>query len=323
MAESSASKVTVPGDKRLENLKVNAGPSLFSKLPIVRELRVAVGWQKAMLVAGLIITAFFVLVAIFAPLIAPYGYSQIRDDAGVAFPTQAPPSAEHIWGTTVGGFDVFSRTVWGARTAVIAIIVAVLLSIFIGVFLGLVSGYFGGWIDRVLVVIADAIYSFPSLLLAILMAIMISGGQSSLMGGIMASGISITVVYIPQYFRTIRAEVMRIKSSAYVESAKVAGFGNARIILNHILPNCMGPIIIQATLAVGSAILSAASLTYLGLGADAAAPDWGVMLSQGRQYLQSEAYLTIIPGLAISVTVLAMNWIGDGLRDAFDPKMRK
>ena len=162
MTESTATKVGVPGDKRLGDLKVNKPVPWYGKLPVVRDLKIAVGWQKAMLVTGLVITGVFLLVAVFAPLIAPYGYSQIKDADGVSFPTQAAPSSKHIWGTTVGGFDVFSRTVWGARTAVIAIIVAVLLSIFAGVLLGLISGYFGGWVDRVLVVIADAIYSFPS-----------------------------------------------------------------------------------------------------------------------------------------------------------------
>ena len=227
MTAASANKVTVPGDNRLDELKLGNKTPFWHKIPIIKELRVAVGWQKGMLITGLVLTAFFLLVAIFAPLIAPYSYAQLKGADGVSFPAQAAPSSEHIWGTTAGGYDVFSRVVWGARTAVIAIVVAVLLSIFAGVLLGLVSGYFGGWVDRVLVMIADAVYSFPSLLLAILMAIMISHGQSGLWSGIFASGISITVVYIPQYFRTIRAEVIRIKESAYVESARVVGASTA------------------------------------------------------------------------------------------------
>ena len=211
MTAASANKVTVPGDNRLDELKLGNKTPFWHKIPIIKELRVAVGWQKGMLITGLVLTAFFLLVAIFAPLIAPYSYAQLKGADGVSFPAQAAPSSEHIWGTTAGGYDVFSRVVWGARTAVIAIVVAVLLSIFAGVLLGLVSGYFGGWVDRVLVMIADAVYSFPSLLLAILMAIMISHGQSGLWSGIFASGISITVVYIPQYFRTIRADVIRIR----------------------------------------------------------------------------------------------------------------
>ena len=263
MSESTETRVGVPGDARLENPNIEKPQSWFAKLPVVRDLKIAVGWQKGMLVTGLVLTGFFLLVAVFAPWIAPYGYAQIKGDDGVAFPTQAAPSREHIWGTTVGGFDVFSRTVWGARTAVIAIVVAVLLSIFAGVFLGLVSGYFGGWVDRVFVVIADAVYSFPSLLLAILMAIMISGGQSSLWGGILASGISITVVYIPQYFRTIRAEVIRIKDSAYIESAKVVGASTWRIMSKHLLKNSTRTLPVILTLNSSEAILTLAGLGFL------------------------------------------------------------
>ena len=277
MSNASANKVTVPGDERLNKLNVNAGAPLWSKIPIIKELRVAVGWQKAMLVTGLSLTAFFLLVAVFAPLIAPYGHAQIKDANGVSFPAQAAPSAEHIWGTTAGGFDVFSRVVWGARTAVIAIVVAVLLSIFAGVMLGLVSGYFGGWVDRVLVMIADAVYSFPSLLLAILMAIMISHGQSGLCSGILASGISITVVYVPQYFRTIRAEVIRIKESAYVESARVVGASTWRIMTKHLLKNSTRTLPVILTLNSSEAILTLAGLGFLGFGIEpTAAAEWGV-----------------------------------------------
>lgn len=281
MSESTETRVGVPGDARLENPNIEKPQSWFAKLPVVRDLKIAVGWQKGMLVTGLVLTGFFLLVAVFAPWIAPYGYAQIKGDDGVAFPTQAAPSREHIWGTTVGGFDVFSRTVWGARTAVIAIVVAVLLSIFAGVFLGLVSGYFGGWVDRVFVVIADAVYSFPSLLLAILMAIMISGGQSSLWGGILASGISITVVYIPQYFRTIRAEVIRIKDSAYIESAKVVGASTWRIMSKHLLKNSTRTLPVILTLNSSEAILTLAGLGFLGFGIEpTAAAEWGYDLNR-------------------------------------------
>src|SRR3954451_10962633 len=168
----------------------------WRQLPVVHQLRQSVGLQRGMLVAGLVLMAVFVLTAVFAPLLAPYGYGQLRDADG-PFGAQQPPSSEHWLGTTVGGYDVLSRVIYGARTALLVIVVAVLLSIVAGVLLGLVSGYFGGWVDRVLVVVCDAIYAFPSLLLAIIVAIVISGGQSSLWGGIMATAISITVVFIP------------------------------------------------------------------------------------------------------------------------------
>src|SRR6478735_10756857 len=192
----------------------------WARLPVVHQLRQSVGLQRGMLVAGLVVTGLFVLTAALAPWLAPYGYGQLRT-GDEAFGSQQPPSAEHLLGTTVGGYDVLSRVLWGARTAALVIVVAIAASIVIGVLLGLVSGYFGGWLDRVLVVVCDAIYAFPSLLLAIVLAIAISGGQSSLWGGIMAAAISITVVFIPQYFRVIRAETVRIKAEAYVEAAKV------------------------------------------------------------------------------------------------------
>ena len=197
----------------------NTGPrAFFRRLPVVHQLRQSVGLQRAMLVIGLVITGIFVLTAALAPLLAPYGFAQLRDADG-AFGAQQEPNAKHLLGTTVGGFDVLSRVIWGTQTAFLVIVVAVILSIFVGVFLGLVSGYIGGWLDRVLVVIADAVYAFPSLLLAIIAAIAISGGQSSFWGGIFAAALSITVVFIPQYLRVIRAETVRIKAEPYVESA--------------------------------------------------------------------------------------------------------
>ena len=160
---------------------------LFRRLPVISHFNKSVGLQRGMLVAGLILTTVFVLTAIFAPLLAPYGYAQLSDADG-GFPAQQAPGGKHLLGTTVGGYDVLSRVIWGTQTAIMVIVVAVVMSIFIGVILGLVSGYIGGWLDRILVVIADAIYAFPSLLVAIVMAIVISGGQSSLLGGIYRRG---------------------------------------------------------------------------------------------------------------------------------------
>ena len=315
---------TVPGDDRLAELKAKNQQSFFAKLPIVKQLRIAVGWQKGMLITGLVLCAFFLLVAIFAPLIAPYGYSQIKDASGKSFPTQSAPSAEHIWGTTVGGFDVFSRTVWGTRTAVIAILVAVVCSIFIGVILGLVSGYFGGWVDRVLVVIADAIYSFPSLLLAILMAIMISGGQSGLWAGILSSGLSITVVYIPQYFRTIRAEVVRMKESAFIESARVIGAPTWRIMTKHLLKNSTRTLPVILTLNSSEAILTLAGLGFLGFGIEpTAAAEWGYDLNRSVSDVTAGIWWTaVFPGLAIVLIVLGITLVGESLNDLADPRLR-
>lgn len=297
--------------------------SLWERLPVVHQLRQSVGLQRGMLVVGLVITALFILLSVFAPLIAPYGFAQLRAD-GKPFGAQQPPSAAHIWGTTSGGYDVFSRVIWGTQTAILVIIVAVILSIFAGVLLGLVSGYFGGWLDRVLVVICDAIYAFPSLLLAIVMAIAISGGQSSLWGGILAAAISITVVYIPQYFRVIRSEVVRIKAEAYVESARVVGASNSRIMFRHVLRNSTRTLPLIFTLNSSEAILTLAGLGFLGFGIEpTAAAEWGYDLNKAVDDVTSGIWWTsIYPGLAIVLVVLGITLVGESLNDLADPRLR-
>jgi peptide/nickel transport system permease protein len=297
--------------------------SLWDRLPVIHQLRQSVGLQRGMLIAGLCITGMFIVIAIFAPLIAPYGFSQLKDANG-QFGAQQPPSPAHIWGTTVGGYDVFSRTIWGSQTALIVIVVAVVLSIFAGIFLGLVSGYFGGWLDRVLVVVCDAIYAFPSLLLAIVMAIVISGGQSNLWGGIFAAAISITVVFIPQYFRVIRAEAVRIKSEAYVESAKVVGASSSRIMFRHVLRNSTRTLPLIFTLNSSEAILTLAGLGFLGFGIQpTAAAEWGYDLNKALSDVTSGIWWTsLFPGLAIVLVVLGITLVGESLNDLADPRLR-
>jgi len=295
----------------------------WHRLPVVAQLRRSVGLQRGMLVAGLVICAVFLLTALVAPLVAPYGFGQLGDDGG-AFPRQAPPSAEHLWGTTVGGYDVFSRVVWGTRTALAVIVVAVVLSITLGVALGLVSGYLGGWLDRVLVVIADAVYAFPSLLLAIVVSIVISGGQSSLWGGILAAGISITVVYVPQYFRVVRAEAVRLRSEAFVESAKVNGSSVGRIMGKHVLRNATRSLPLILTLNASEAILTLAALGFLGFGiGPTAAAEWGYDLNRALSDTASGIWWTgVFPGAAIVLVVLGITLVGESLNDLADPRLR-
>jgi peptide/nickel transport system permease protein len=295
----------------------------WRQLPVVHQLRQSVGLQRGMLVAGLVLMGVFVLTAIFAPLLAPYEYGQLRDPGG-PFGAQQPPSSEHWLGTTVGGFDVLSRTIWGARTALMVIVVAVLLSIVAGVLLGLVSGYFGGWLDRVLVVVADAIYAFPTLLLAIVVAIVISGGQSSLWGGIFAAAISITVVFIPQYFRVVRAETVRIKAEAFVESARVIGASNWRIMTRHVLRNATRTLPLILTLNASEAILTLAGLGFLGFGIQpTAAAEWGFDLNRSISDVSSGIWWTSVPpGVAIVLTVLGLTLVGESLNDLADPRLR-
>jgi peptide/nickel transport system permease protein len=292
-------------------------------LPVVLQVRQSVGLQRGMLVAGLVLTGVFVLTAVLAPLVAPYEYGQLRDADG-PFGAQAHPSGNHLLGTTVGGYDVLSRVIWGTRTALFVIVVAVLLSIIAGVLLGLVSGYFGGWLDRVLVVVCDAVYAFPSLLLAIVVAIVISGGQSSLVGGVLATAISITVVFIPQYFRVVRAETVRIKSEAFVESARVIGASNWRIMVRHVLRNATRTLPLILTLNASEAILTLAGLGFLGFGIQpTAAAEWGYDLKQSLSDVTSGIWWTsMFPGVAIVLTVLGLTLVGESLNDLADPRLR-
>lgn len=297
--------------------------SIWRRLPVVHQVRQSVGLQRGMLVAGLILTGIFLFTALFAPLLAPYGFSQLRDDSG-NFGAQVPPGGEHILGTTVGGYDVLSRVIWGSRTAVLVIVVAVALSIFAGVLLGLVSGYIGSWIDRVLVVISDAVYAFPTLLLAIVAAIAISGGRSSFWGGVLAAAISITVVYIPQYFRVIRAETVRIKAEAYVESAKVLGASTPRIMFRHVFRNATRTLPLIFTLNSSEAILTLAGLGFLGFGIEpTAAAEWGYDLNKSISDVTSGIWWTsLFPGLAIVLVVLGITLVGESLNDLADPRLR-
>ena len=297
--------------------------ALWKRLPIVHQLRQSVGLQRGMLIAGLVIVGIFLLTAIFAPLIAPYGFSQLSDENG-NFGAQVAPGGAHVLGTTVGGYDVLSRVIWGSQTALGVIVVAVALSIFIGVALGLISGYLGGWLDRVLVVIADAVYAFPTLLLAIVAAIAISGGQSNLWGGIFAAAISITVVFIPQYFRVIRAETVRIKSEAYVESAKVIGTSTPRIMVRHVLRNATRTLPLIFTLNASEAILTLAGLGFLGFGIEpTSAAEWGYDLNKSLSDVTSGIWWTsVFPGAAIVLVVMGITLVGESLNDLADPRLR-
>ena len=297
---------------------------ILNRLPVISHVRQAVGLQRGMLIAGLVICALVLLAAALAPLIAPYGYAQMAYEDGSRFGAQQAPSAAHIWGTTVGGYDVFSRVIWGARTAVSVIVVAVALSLFAGVALGLISGYLGGWLDRILVVVADAIYAFPSLLLAIVMAIVISGGQSSAWGGILAAAFSITVVFIPQYFRVVRAETVRLKAEPFVESAIVLGASRTRIITKHVFRNATRTLPLIFTLNASEAILTLAGLGFLGFGIEpSSAAEWGYDLNKSLSDVTSGIWWTSVwPGIAIVITVLGITLVGESMNDLNDPRLR-
>jgi peptide/nickel transport system permease protein len=295
----------------------------WRRLPVVRQLRQSAGLQRGMLVLGLVLVAVFVLAAALAPLIAPYGFNQLRDDAG-GFPRQAPPSAEHLWGTTVGGYDVLSRVIWGSQTALAVVVLSIVLSMFLGVLLGLLSGYLGGWLDRILVVVADAVYAFPTLLLAIVVAIVVSGGQSSYWGGIVAGAVAITVVFVPQYFRVIRAETVRLKAEAFVESAQVIGASTWRIMLRHVLRNATRTLPLIVTLNASEAILTLAGLGFLGFGiGPTVGAEWGYDLNRALADTASGIWWTgVFPGSAIVLLVLGITLVGESLNDLSDPRLR-
>lgn len=282
------------------------------------------GLQRFMLLLGVCLIAFFLLLAILAPWIAPYDFNQVRGDDGVLFGTQQPPSADHWFGTTVGGTDVLSRVVYGARTAVEVIILAVVVSGVVGVPLGLVSGYLGGWLDRVLVLVMDALYSFPSLLLAIVVSIVVSGGSSGALGGIASAAISITVIFIPQYFRVIRNATLSVKSEPYVDSAKVVGVRTPRILFRHILSNVAQTLPVIATLNASEAILTLAALGFLGFGIEpSAAAEWGYDLNKAMPDATNDIWWTgLFPGLAIVLVVLGVTLLGESLNDITNPLLR-
>ncbi len=293
------------------------------RIPVLSHLRASVGLQRVMLLIGLVLTGVFVIVAALAPWLAPFGFAQ-RSSDGVDFGTLQPPGPVNLLGTTVSGFDVLSRTIWGAQTALLAIVCAIAFSIFLGVVLGLVAGYFGGWLDRILVVLADAIYSFPSLLLAIVMSIVISSGQSTLWGGILASAIAITVVFVPQYLRVVRAEVLRVKSEPFVESARVTGVPTARILTRHVLRNATRSLPVVITLNASEALLTLAGLGFLGFGIEAtSAAEWGYDLNRAVSDVTSGIWWTsVFPGVAIVLVVLGVTLVGESLNDLSDPRLR-
>ncbi|GAA1323509.1 ABC transporter permease [Leucobacter albus] len=295
----------------------------WHNLPLVKQLRQSVGLQRGMLVTGLVLVVLFAVVALFAPLIAPYSYSALSGPDG-DFGSLTAPSAAHPFGTTIAGYDVLSRVVWGARTAFLVILIAVVSSIFVGTMLGLVSGYLGGVLDRVLVMIADAIYAFPSLLLAIVLSIVISGGQSSLWGGIWAASLSITVVFIPQYFRVVRSEVVRVKAEAFVESARVIGSSRARVMFKHVLRNSTRSLPLVFTLNASEAILTLAGLGFLGFGIEPnSAAEWGYDLNKAIADVTNGVWWTSLwPGLAIVLVVMGLTLTGESLNDLADPRLR-
>ncbi len=260
---------------------------------------------------GLAIILLLVFCAIFAEVISPY--NPTAQDLAHMFET---PSSAHWLGTDEFGRDILSRLIYGARVSLQVGFVAVGIALVLGGFLGAVSGYYGGRLDNAIMRVMDVLLSIPQTLLAI--AIVAALGPS-LMNLMIAVGISA----VPTYARIVRGSVLSIRNMEFIEAARAVGSPDLRIILKHIIPNSMAPIIVQSTLGVASAILNAAGLSFIGLGIQPPNPEWGAMLSGGRQYIRDFPHMTLYPGLAIMFTILALNFLGDGLRDALDPKLKR
>jgi peptide/nickel transport system permease protein len=252
--------------------------------------------------------ALFLVVAVLAPWVAPH--DPIEQDL---YNRLTSPSAEHLFGTDDFGRDIFSRVIYGTRISLRIGIVAVLIALVAGTAIGLVAGFYGGAADQVLMRLMDLMLAFPSILLAIGIVAVLGPGLENAM-------IAIGVVAIPQYARLVRASTLTVRETDYVQALRALGAGDVRILLSAILPNSLAPLIVQATLSLATAILDAAGLSFLGLGAQPPTPEWGAMLSGGRELILSAPWVLTYPGIAIFVTVLAFNLLGDGLRDALDPK---
>jgi dipeptide transport system permease protein len=268
-------------------------------------------------VIGLVVFTIILVVAILAPLFAPHAPNEQNRQVLLAVPFwMEAGSASYLLGTDAVGRDILSRLIYGARFSLFIGVVVVTLSVISGVLIGLVAGFFRGKIDTAIMRLMDIILAFPSLLLALVLVAVLGPGLTNAM-------IAISLVNQPHFVRLTRASVISEREKEYVIASRVAGAGTFRLMFKTILPNCLGPLIVQATLAFSAAILDAAALGFLGMGAQPPTPEWGTMLAESREFISRAWWVVTFPGLAILITVLAINLMGDGLRDALDPKLKR
>ncbi len=261
-------------------------------------------------IAGMIVILILLLTAIFADFIAPYHYATQNLEN-----TRVAPNAENWFGTDNFGRDIFSRVVYGSRISIQVGFIAVGVAMIVGGILGSVSGYYSGRVDNVIMRLMDVLLAIPGILLAIAIAAALGPGLVNVM-------IAVGIASIPRYARIVRASVLSLRDQEFVEAARAVGANDFRIITKYILPNCMAPIIVQGTLGVAEAILSAAGLSFIGLGIQPPIPEWGAMLSTARVYIRDAWWMSIFPGVAIMITIFGLNLLGDGLRDALDPRLK-
>ncbi len=267
-------------------------------------------FRNKLAITGLVIMGTFLLTAIFAPLIAPY--DPIKQELIMR---RRPPSQEHALGRDDLGRDILSRIIFGARLSLQVGVVSVGFAIVIGAVIGALSGYAGGWVDNIVMRLMDIMLAFPALLLALAIVTILGPGLMNML-------YAIGIVSIPAYARIVRASVLSVKEQDYILAARAIGAPPSRILFRNVFPNTLTPLIVQGTLGIGTAILDAAGLSFLGLGAQPPRPEWGAMLGQGRYAVFTAPHIVLFPGMAIMLTVLGFNLLGDGLRDSLDPKLR-
>ena len=267
--------------------------------------------KNIILYIGAVLTIFLFVIAVLAPYITPYDPTKMEISQKFI-----KPCAEHLLGTDHLGRDIFSRIILGSRISLATSVTAVFISAFIGTFLGVISGYLGGVIDTIIMRIVDVMLAFPAIVFALALSAVLGKGQTNLL-------IAICFVQWTRYARVARGEAIMLKNSEYIQAARAIGNTTKGIIKDYVFPKIISQIIILASLDIGTIILYCASLSFLGLGAQPPSPDWGVMISEGKDYMQYAPWLTLFPGLAIAISALAFNMLGDGLRDLLDPRMKE
>lgn len=267
--------------------------------------------KKKLAMIGTVMIAFFVVVAVFAPWLTPYDY-KTQD----LLNRLQPPSAAHWFGTDDLGRDIATRVLYGARISLWIGLLSVIGSVAVGTLLGVLAGFYGRWIDGVISRIFDTMLAFPGMLLAI-------GIVAALGPSLENAIIAIAIVNIPTYGRLVRGRVLSLKEEEFIMAAKAVGMKERRLLFLHIVPNCLSPIIVQGTLGIATAVLEAAGLGFLGMGAVPPEPEWGKMLADSRQFIQNAPWTLFFPGVSIMLTVLGFNFMGDGLRDVLDPRMKQ
>jgi len=285
---------------------------LLNEAPRVSEFQrvIRVFLRRKIALFGLVIIAAFLITAAFAPFIAPYDPNQNKLSDSLL-----QPSTTHLLGTDSLGRDILSRIIFGTRTALMVGVVSLVIASTLGITLGLIAGFFGGWCYMIIMRFIDSLMSFPMILLALVLAAMLGGGLRNVM---IAIGISLMSVYA----RLMCAQVLTIKQNDYITALKSVGANNSRIMLRHLFPNCFPPLIVQVTMQMGSAILAEAGLSFLGIGIAPPEAAWGAMVSNGYNFLLTHPWISIAPGVAIMLVVFSFNMVGDGLRDALDPRLR-